>query len=98
MIPGIGGSWGDYDNDGNLDLFEARFGINNDKSPLYYNNGNGNHCLEIRCAGSESNRSAIGTKVRVKAAIRGRPVWGSSGKFLRKPDIAARTAFMPILG
>ena len=35
----FGGNWGDFDNDGALDLFIANFGANNS---LYRNDGSGN--------------------------------------------------------
>jgi hypothetical protein len=77
-INSSGCSWGDYDNDGFLDLIVANGGgpatspVNNF---LYHNEGNGNSWIKIRCVGTVSNRSALGTKVRVKAAIRGKVMW-----------------------
>jgi len=68
-----GCSWGDYDNDGDLDLFVANREQQNDF--LYSNNGNSNHWINIQCIGTVSNTSAIGAKVRVKATINGNPVW-----------------------
>jgi hypothetical protein len=65
-------SWSDYDGDGQLDLFVARFGFPNF---LYRNDGGNNNWLKVRCRGTVSNRSAIGTKVRAKATINGRPLW-----------------------
>jgi len=69
-------AWGDYDNDGFLDLFVSRGG---DTGParnlLYRNNGNNNGWLKIKCVGTDSNRSAIGAKVRVKAVIGGKSFW-----------------------
>ncbi len=67
----LGCSWGDYDNDGDLDLFVA----NAVGNLLYQNNGNGNNWINIHLTGVVSNRSAIGAKVKMKATIGGRPVW-----------------------
>ena len=79
-----GCAWGDYDNDGDLDLFVANFGQDNF---LYRNNGNGNNWINIHVVGTVSNLSAIGAKVKVKAAIKDKPVWqmqeisGQTGAF-----------------
>ncbi|MBI3848752.1 MAG: VCBS repeat-containing protein [Verrucomicrobia bacterium] len=73
-------AWGDYDNDGFLDLFVTHpvldF-INNVPTPnlLYRNNGNSNGWLTVKLVGTASNRSAIGAKVRVQASIRGKMMW-----------------------
>ena len=68
-------AWGDYDNDGFLDLFVANTSNPNDY--LYRNNGNGNSWIKIRCVGTLSNRSGIGAKVRVKTlGSAGGPVFG----------------------
>ena len=69
----------DYDNDGFLDLAIATC-KNSDASPLptnllYHNNGNQNNWLKIKLEGTQSNRSAIGTKIRVKATINGKSIW-----------------------
>ena len=64
---------GDYDNDGDLDIFVAnRLNQNNF---LYSNDGNSNTWITIKCKGTASGNSAIGTKVRIKAIINGVPVW-----------------------
>ena len=65
-------AWGDYDNDGFLDLFVAN--QSNEPNFLYRNSGNSNAWIKVRCVGTVSHRSAIGTKLRVKATIRGIPV------------------------
>jgi len=71
-----GCSWGDYDNDGFLDLFVANGGtVSPQANFLYHNNGNSNHWIKVRCVGTVSNRSAIGAIVRAKAIIGGAVRW-----------------------
>ncbi|MBX2818618.1 MAG: VCBS repeat-containing protein [Rhodothermaceae bacterium] len=72
-----GATWVDYDNDGFLDLF-----VPNGQRPatqsniLYRNSGSsGNNWINIKCTGTASNRSAVGTKIRAKAVINNEPVW-----------------------
>jgi len=66
-------SWGDYDNDGFLDLFVPH---RSTADFLYTNNlpalGNPNHWLKVKLEGRVSNRTAIGAKVRAQATIHGR--------------------------
>ncbi|MGH7972372.1 MAG: CRTAC1 family protein, partial [Limisphaerales bacterium] len=72
-----GGSWGDYDRDGFLDLFVPT-GVSSgpqSNNYLYHNDGNSNAWLEVKCVGTRSNRSAIGAKVRAKATIGGKTFW-----------------------
>ncbi len=75
---GWGASSGDYDNDGDLDLYVT---INTltagaAQDALYRNDlANGNHWINIKCIGTTSNRAAIGTKVRVKATVFGNTFW-----------------------
>ena len=72
----VGCAWGDYDNDGFLDLFLARRGEGGSiTNGLYRNNGNSNGWLKLKLVGTVSNGSAIGTKVRVKATIGGKALW-----------------------
>jgi hypothetical protein len=72
-----GCAFGDYDNNGFLDLAVAttRFGGTDEPDYLYYNQPNNNHFLMIGLEGVTSNRSAIGALVRVKATIGGEVVW-----------------------
>lgn len=65
----FGCSMADYDNDGHLDLFVAN--RLDEQNFLYHNNGNSNNWVTIKCIGTASNGSAIGTKVKVKANING---------------------------
>ena len=67
----VGCAWGDYDNDGFLDLFVANgaFGDVSQNNFLYRNNGNTNKWIKIKLVGTVSNRAAIGAKVRIKTTI-----------------------------
>jgi enediyne biosynthesis protein E4 len=59
-----GFSWGDYDRDGDLDLYLAKTTNEAENNAMYRNDTPaGNHWLEVRCAGVTSNRSGIGTRV-----------------------------------
>jgi hypothetical protein len=73
----LGASWGDYDNDGFLDLFvsQGAFAVDPQTNLLYHNNGNTNAWLNVKLVGTASNRSAIGAKVRVNAFYRGESRW-----------------------
>jgi hypothetical protein len=58
-----GCAFGDFDNDGDVDIVVAN---NNDPPTLLRNDGgNKNNWLMIKCIGSRSNRSGIGTRVRL---------------------------------
>ncbi|HRI13650.1 MAG TPA: CRTAC1 family protein [Verrucomicrobiota bacterium] len=71
-----GAAWGDYDNDGFLDVVVANGTIfTAQRNGLYHNDGNSNSWIKLRCIGTVSNRSAIGTQVRVKATIGGEERW-----------------------
>ncbi|HYY58333.1 MAG TPA: CRTAC1 family protein [Pyrinomonadaceae bacterium] len=63
---GRGAAYGDYDNDGDLDLLVT---ANNGPARLLRNeNGNQNDLLRIRLEGTRSNRDGIGAKVTLQAA------------------------------
>jgi len=65
---GRGAAWGDYDNDGDPDLLLT---ANNGPARLLRNeNRTGHHWLRLRLEGAQSNRSAIGARVRVRVGER----------------------------
>ena len=68
-------AWGDYDNDGDLDLFVCNCWNGTERNSLYRNNGNANNWLVVKCVGDSPNTSAVGARVYVKATIWGSPVW-----------------------
>ena len=57
-----GAAYGDYDNDGDLDLIVT---INNGPARLLRNDGGENRMLRVSTAGTSSNRDGIGARVRV---------------------------------
>lgn len=68
-----GVAWGDYDNDGFLDLL-LKDGVGNegDNGPaalglhrLFHNLGNSNHFIKVKLQGVQSNRGGIGARVTV---------------------------------
>lgn len=81
-----GCAWGDYNNDGFIDLFIADWArASNATNLLFRNDGNANSWIKIRCVGTKSNRSGFGAKVRVRANLAGsmrqqmREISGGSG-------------------
>ena len=58
-----GAAYGDFDNDGDLDVLET---TNNGPARLLRNDGgNRNHMLRVRTVGTQSNRDGIGARVTV---------------------------------
>ncbi len=72
---GYGATAGDYDQDGDLDLFVPT--ARSESASLLFRNdlAAGNHWLRVVCRGTTANRSAIGAKVRVHAVIGGVGRW-----------------------
>ncbi|MBL4655731.1 MAG: CRTAC1 family protein, partial [Bacteroidia bacterium] len=65
--------WGDYDLDGDVDLFVAN---GSDYNNFFYtNDGNLNSWVNLKLVGTASNASAIGAKVSLKATINATPTW-----------------------
>jgi ASPIC and UnbV/FG-GAP-like repeat len=68
---GRGAAWGDYDNDGFLDLFTNNGEDNTDyvSGPqfLFHNGKNTNHWLKIKLTGTVSNRDGLGATVTITA-------------------------------
>ena len=72
------GAWGDYDSDGDLDLFESA-----NPNRFYKNGGGTNNWLSVKLVGVVSNKSAIGARVIVRTgSLRQiREVDGGSGLY-----------------
>ena len=65
---GRGATFGDYDNDGDVDIFV----VNNHAPPTLLRNdgGNRNGWLHVELVGTDGNRNAIGAKIQLKTADR----------------------------
>jgi hypothetical protein len=75
---------GDYDRDGDLDLFITSAGS---ARGLYRNDvTNGNSWVNISLIGAQSNKSAIGARVHAKSIINGAPVW-------QQREVSAQSSF-----
>jgi len=64
-LVGRGACMGDYDNDGDLDIFIVN--LNNPAVFLRNNKGNQNRWLMLKLTGTTSNRDGIGTRVKLTA-------------------------------
>ena len=74
---GHGVACGDWDRDGDVDLFiEMGGAVNGDKyhNVLFQNPGQGNHWLTVKLIGRKTNRAAIGARIKVVTAGAATPV------------------------
>ena len=63
-----GAAFGDYDNDGDIDIFVVNM---NDRPSLYRNEGgNRNHWIAFHLKGARSNRDAIGARIEITSGGR----------------------------
>jgi ASPIC and UnbV/FG-GAP-like repeat len=68
---GHGVACGDWDRDGDVDIFIQTGGaVNGDKyhNILFQNPGQGNHWLTVKLVGKKTNRAAIGARIKVVTA------------------------------
>ncbi len=88
LTRGRGAAWGDYDNDGFLDLFVTNGEDNTDyiEGPqfLFHNRTGRQHWLKVRLVGTLSDSQGLGAKVtlRVGSRIQYRELNGADGHFL----------------
>jgi enediyne biosynthesis protein E4 len=59
-----GAAYGDFDNDGALDVLVA---TNGGRAWLFHNEGGTNHSLRVKLKGTKSNRDGIGAVVRIQS-------------------------------
>lgn len=82
---GRGLALGDYDNDGNVDVFVNNM---NERPSLLRNSGSGMHFVSLHLIGTKSNRSAIGARVTLHAGGRAQVQEVRSGStFLSQSDL-----------
>ena len=68
---GHGVAFGDWDRDGDIDVFiEMGGAVNGDRyhNVLFQNPGQGNHWLTVKLIGKKSNRAAIGARIKAVTA------------------------------
>ena len=85
---GRGAAYGDYDNDGDLDLVVT---ANNGPARLLRNdNANQNDVLRLRLVGARSNRDAVGAQVTVRGAggFRASQVVRTGSSYLSQSELA----------
>jgi predicted nucleotidyltransferase len=83
-----GAAFGDYDNDGDIDVLVINM---NDRPTLLRNDtAAGNHWITIRLAGVKSNRDGIGARVRIEAGKRRQMTTArGDGSYMSSSDMRA---------
>lgn len=71
----FGAAFGDYNNDGWLDVLMANTFNENEVNALFQNTGSGNNWIKLNLIGTVSNNSAVGAKIRLRSTINGNEVW-----------------------
>lgn len=66
--------FGDYNNDGWLDVILANNENESQANSVFKNTGTGNNWMKIKCIGTNSNRSAIGAIVQIISVINGNSI------------------------
>ena len=83
-----GAAFGDYDNDGDIDVLVLN--LNDRPSLLRNDTRTGNHWVTIRLEGTRSNRDGIGARIRLRAGGRTQTLEvRSGGSYLSHNDIRA---------
>ncbi len=77
----FGCSWGDYDGDGDMDVFLSGHGVSGPTNALMRIDGVTNHYLRVKLIGVVSNKAAIGARLKLAAGtlIQYREVNGGTG-------------------
>jgi hypothetical protein len=83
-----GASFGDYDNDGDIDVLVVNM---NDRPTLLRNDSaSSNHWITLRLVGAKSNRDGIGARVRIEAGKRSQTTFvRGDGSYLSHSDVRA---------
>jgi serine protease len=92
ICTGRGGTWADYDKDGDLDIFLSNMYGLGCRSRLFRNEvGDNNHWIQIKPVGTISNKASIGARVRIVSGSlkQIREITTVSGGQNQSPPIAA---------